>query len=126
MYFVHGVGDVFFDPILTAGDDLLAGDFTSVGRLAISGAVAIAVAVFVALLGDVRGRTSLDVIVGHVAAIGGLVPDAITLDVLTRSLAGYRDFGALVVDLDDVIGSARARAAIHAAAADWVGADSSR
>ncbi len=64
----------------------------------------------------------LDVVVGDVAAVGGLVPERVAIDAGAWGLAGDLDVGTLLVGLDDLVAGAGTRAAVEGVGLDWVGA----
>lgn len=91
----HGVWDVAGDPVLTAGENLLAADLALVGGAAVAGAAA------VAGLGDHAVRAGLHVVVSDVAVVGCLVPDGVAVDGFAVGLAGDLHVGAAFVCFDD-------------------------
>lgn len=83
---------------------------------------ATASAATIAVLGHVVAGAGLDVVVGHVAAVRGLVPKLVTVDVGAGSLAGDGKVGAALVGLDDAIVGTRTRAAVEVVSVDGIGA----
>jgi hypothetical protein len=79
-----------------------------------------------ALVRDIAVAARLDVVVGHVAAIGRLVPDAVALHVGAGRLAGDLDVGALAVGLLDAVVGAGPGAAVDRVAGDEVRAGGSQ
>lgn len=77
----------------------------------------------VAFLGNVAGATCFHVVIGNVAAIGGLVPDAVALDVGAGSLAGDCNVGALLVGFDHGVRGSWAGAAVDGVSGDGVCVD---
>jgi hypothetical protein len=86
-------------------------------------AAAAAGAAGIAVGRDVAGAARLDVVVGDVAPVRGLVPERVAVDARAGDLAGDLEIGALGVRLDDLVAGARARAAVEGVGLDGVGAD---
>lgn len=74
-----------------------------------------------ALLGDIAVGASLDIVIGDVAAILSLIPDAVAVHRGAGGLAADGNIGALAVGLLYSVAGARARAAVNGAASDGVG-----
>lgn len=109
----HGVWDVARDPVISTLEDLLAADLALVGGAATVGAA-------VAVLGDHAIRAGVDVEVGDVAAVVGLVPDGVALDVFAIGLAGDVDILAVVVSSDRGIAGRGTLATVEAIGGDFV------
>ena len=95
------------------------------GKLAISLATAAATTATraaAALCGNVVASASQDVVVGHIAAVGGLVPEGVSVDVRARGLAGDAELGTLSVGLHDAVAGTGTRATVEAIGLDGVGA----
>lgn len=76
----------------------------------------------VALGLDVLACAGLYVVVGEVAAVGGQVPDGVSVDFGARGLTGYGYGVALGVSLLDGVACARTSAAVDGFPSDGVGA----
>lgn len=76
----------------------------------------------IAVLGNVAAGAGLDVVVAHVAAVGGLVPEFVTVDVGAGGLAGDAEVGSALVGLDDAVVGAGTGAAVEIVGVDGVGA----
>ncbi len=100
------------DKALKLGDQI-DGRLVGLGRYASGGAAA--------LPSHVAVDASLDVVVGDVAAIRGLVPDGVALDIGARRLARDGHSVALGVGLLDSVASARAGAAVDRVSSDGIG-----
>jgi len=90
---------------------------------AISGAGTRAGARARALGGDITIGAGLDIVIGHIAAVRGLVPKLIAVDAGASGLAGDLDIGALGVGLFDRVAGARTRAAVDIVARDPITLD---
>lgn len=90
-------------------------DFVVLGRFGDVGAFALDVAVL----------SCLDVFIGNVAAVRDLIPDGISLDVVTLSLAGDSDILAFFVGFLDREGRAWTGAAVEVVAGHGVGVNCS-
>lgn len=110
---LHGVWDVLGDPILPTGNDFLTADF------AVDGAAAAAAT----LASDHVGCPRLDVVVGDVAAVSGLVPERIAVDGLSGRLALELDVVALVVCSHNLVAGRWPGATVDAVGLDGVGTD---
>jgi hypothetical protein len=77
----------------------------------------------VAFLGHVAGATCSNVVIGDVAAIGGLIPDAVAFNIGSRCLTGNRNVCAFVVGFDNRVGGSWAGAAVDSVSGDGVGVD---
>lgn len=85
----------------------------SLGMGALHAVKAGQVAAGAALADDIARGTSLDVVVGDVAAIRGLVPEGVAVDAGARGLAGELEVGALRVGLNQGVASTGAGAAVE-------------
>ena len=74
-----------------------------------------------ALLGNVAIGARLDIVVGDVAAVLGLVPDAVAVDGSARRLARDGDLVALGVGPLGRVAGSRTRAAVDGGASDGIG-----
>ena len=72
---------------------------------------------------NIAGGAGLDVVVGDVAAIRGLVPECVAFDACARGLAGDLDIGALLVCLHDFVAGSGTGAAVERVRFDGVRAD---
>jgi len=79
-----------------------------------------------ALAGHIAVAASLDVIVRNIAAVRGLVPKIVAVDIGASSLAADLDVGALLVDLLDRVASAWAAATVDVVAGNGIGAGGSK
>lgn len=84
-------------------------------------AAAAAAGAAIAVLGNVVAGAGLDVVVAHVATVGGLVPELITVDVCASGLAGDAEVGSALVGLDDAVVGARTGAAVEIVSVDGIG-----
>jgi hypothetical protein len=66
-----------------------------------------------ALAGHEAVLAGLDIVVGHIAAVRGLVPDVVAVDVVAVGLAGELDVGGPGVGFDDRAGSRGLRTAVE-------------
>lgn len=74
------------------------------------------------MLGNVAAGTGLDIVVAHVAAVRGLVPELVAVDVGAGGLAGDAEVGSALVGLDDAVAGARTGAAVEIVSVDGIGA----
>lgn len=79
-----------------------------------------------ALVSDVVVATSLDVVVSNIAAITGLIPDCVAVDVGSFRLAGNFDVVALLIRLLNAIRSTRSRTTVDSSACNGIGKAANR
>lgn len=84
---------------------------------------AAATAAAAAFLGDIATAPGSDIVVGNIAAVGGLVPDFVAVHGSASSLAGNCNIGSLLVALDDRVRGPWTRAAVDDIAGDGIGID---
>lgn len=106
------VGETFF--LLCGFDDGASVSVATATTSAAAGA---------AFVGDIAGAASFDVVIGHVAVIGGFVPKAVALDVGAGGLADNFDVFAPFVAFHDGVVCSWAGAAVDGVPCDGVGAD---
>lgn len=104
------------DPVLSAGDDFLAGNLAI--RRGIAGSAGLALGV-----DNSAGGAGLHIVVRDVAAVGCFVPEVVALDGFADGLAGHFDVVAFGVGLDDFVACCGAGATVDGVAADGVGGD---
>lgn len=66
----------------------------------VSTAAATATTAAIAPLGDIAVGAGLDIVVGYVAAVRGLVPDIVAIDTSAGGLAADRDIGSQLVGFE--------------------------
>lgn len=84
---------------------------------------AAATAAAVAFLGDIAAAPGSDIVVGNIAAVGGLVPDFVAVHGGAGGLAGDCNIGTLLVALDYRVRGPWTRAAVDDIAGDGIGID---
>lgn len=84
---------------------------------------ATAAAATVTLLGDVAGTPGFDVVVGDIAAVGSLVPDAVAFDIGSGSLTCNRNVSSFLVAFDYSVGGSGTRATVDLITGDGVSID---
>lgn len=82
-----------------------------------------ATAAAAAFLGDIAAAPGSDIVVGNVAAVGGLVPKLVAIDGCTGRLTGDCNVRSFIVALDYGVRGSWARAAVDGVASDGVGID---
>lgn len=74
-----------------------------------------------ALGSHIAAGASLDIIIGNVAAIAGLIPDSIAVHTSTSSLASYLDLGAFGIGFLYSVACTWSRAAVDTVAGNGIG-----